>query len=65
MQLVYKPSFRSPDVWLKNDELCLQDGSVIISDIYDWFEMHNEQGTEPTLNELEAFIKKTRMELGR
>ena len=58
-------SVRAPDVWLKNDELCLQDGSVIISDIYDWFEMHNEQGTEPTLNELEAFIKKTRMELGR
>ncbi|MEH6395999.1 DUF1240 domain-containing protein [Pseudoalteromonas sp.] len=59
------PSFRGPDVWLKNDELCLQDGSVIISDIADWFEVHNEQGTEPTLNELEAFIKKTRMELGR
>ncbi|WP_404341684.1 hypothetical protein [Pseudoalteromonas mariniglutinosa] len=59
------PSFRGPDVWLKNDELCLQDGSVIISDIDDWFEVHNEQGTEPTLNELEAFIKKTRMELGR
>ena len=60
-----KPSFRSPDVWLKNDKLCLQNGSVITSDIYGWFEMHNEQGTEPTLNELEAFIKKTRMELGR
>ena len=58
-------SVRDPDVWLKNDELCLQDGSVITSDIYDWFEMHNEQGTEPTLNELESFIKKTRMELGR
>jgi len=58
-------SFRAPDVWLKNDELCLQDGSVIISDIYDWFEMHNEKGVEPTLNELEAFIKKTRTELGR
>jgi len=50
---------------LKDDELCLQDGSVIISDIYDWFEMHNEKGIEPTLNELEAFIKKTRMKLGR
>ncbi|WP_392344384.1 DUF1240 domain-containing protein [Pseudoalteromonas prydzensis] len=58
-------SFRAPDVWLKNDELCLQDGSVIISDVADWFEMHNEKGVEPTLNELEAFIKKTRMELGR
>ncbi|WP_249362335.1 DUF1240 domain-containing protein [Pseudoalteromonas sp. S1608] len=60
-----KPSFRSPDVWLKNDELCLQDGSVIISDIYDWFEMHNEKGIEPTLNELEVFIQETRAEYNR
>jgi hypothetical protein len=59
------PSFRGPDVWLKNDELCLQDGSVITSDIYDWFEMHNEKGIEPTLNELEVFIQETRAEYNR
>ena len=59
------PSFRGPDVWLKNDELCLQDGSVIISDIYDWFEMHNEKRIEPTLNELEVFIQETRAEYNR
>ncbi|WP_392344383.1 DUF1240 domain-containing protein [Pseudoalteromonas prydzensis] len=58
-------SVRAPDVWLKNDELCLQDGSVIISDIYDWFEMHNEKGIEPTLNRLEVFIQKTRAEQSR
>ncbi|MDN3414397.1 MULTISPECIES: DUF1240 domain-containing protein [unclassified Pseudoalteromonas] len=34
-----QPSVRAPDVWLKNDELCLQDGSVITSDIYDWFDL--------------------------
>lgn len=60
-----KPSVRAPDVWLKNDELCLQDGSVITSDIYDWFEMHNEKGIEPTLNELEVFIQETRAEYNR
>ncbi|GAA80580.1 DUF1240 domain-containing protein [Pseudoalteromonas sp. BSi20495] len=59
------PSLRAPDVWLKNDELCLQDGSIIISDIADWFEMHNEKGIEPTLNELEVFIQKTRAEYNR
>ena len=59
------PSFRGPDVWLKNDELCLQDGSVITRDIYDWFEMHNEKGIEPTLNELEVFIQETRAEYNR
>ena len=59
------PSFRGPDVWLKNDELCLQDGSVITSDIYDWFEMHNEKRIEPTLNELEVFIQETRAEYNR
>lgn len=58
-------SVRAPDVWLKNDELCLQDGSVIISDIYDWFEMHNEKGIEPTLNTLKVFIQKTRAEQSR
>lgn len=58
-------SVRAPDVWLKNDELCLQDGSVIISDIYDWFEMHNEKGVEPTLNTLKVFIQKTRAEQSR
>ena len=60
-----QPSVRAPDVWLKNDELCLQDGSVIISDIYDWFEMHNEKRIEPTLNELEVFIQETRAEYNR
>ncbi|PWS53339.1 hypothetical protein DK924_18065 [Pseudoalteromonas sp. meg-B1] len=59
------PSFRGPDVWLKNDELCLQDGSVITRDIYYWFEMHNEKGIEPTLNELEVFIQETRAEYNR
>ena len=59
------PSLRAPDVWLKNDELCLQDGSIIISDIADWFEMHNEKGIEPTLNELEVFIQKIRAEYNR
>ncbi|MCP4059660.1 hypothetical protein CWB68_08440 [Pseudoalteromonas sp. S979] len=54
------PSFRAPDVWLKNDELCLQDGSVIISDIVDWFEKKNQQGIEPSVNELKEFIKETR-----
>ncbi|MEM5548947.1 DUF1240 domain-containing protein [Pseudoalteromonas fuliginea] len=58
-------SLRAPDVWLKNDELCLQDGSIIISDIADWFEMHNEKGIEPTLNELEVFIQKIRAEYNR
>ncbi|ATD04718.1 MULTISPECIES: DUF1240 domain-containing protein [Pseudoalteromonas] len=60
-----QPSVRAPDVWLKNDELCLQDGSVITSDIYDWFEMHNEKRIEPTLNELEVFIQETRAEYNR
>ncbi|MEI8617562.1 hypothetical protein P4S63_10760 [Pseudoalteromonas sp. B193] len=54
------PSFRGPDVWLKNDELCLQDGSVIISDIADWFERKNQQGIEPSVDELKEFIKETR-----
>ncbi|MEL0649200.1 hypothetical protein V6248_17370 [Pseudoalteromonas agarivorans] len=54
------PSFRAPDIWLKNDELCLQDGSVIISDIADWFERKNQQGIEPSVDELKVFIKETR-----
>ncbi|CAM3125611.1 hypothetical protein [Pseudoalteromonas distincta] len=54
------PSFRGPDVWLKNDELCLKDGSVIISDIADWFEQKNQQGIEPSVDELKEFIKETR-----
>ena len=54
------PSFRGPDVWLKNDELCLQDGSVIISDVTDWFEHKNQQGIEPSVDELKEFIKITR-----
>ncbi|MEH6482224.1 MULTISPECIES: DUF1240 domain-containing protein [Pseudoalteromonas] len=53
-------SLRAPDVWLKNDELCLQDGSVIISDIADWFEQKNQQGIEPSVDELKEFIKETR-----
>ena len=53
-------SFRGPDVWLKNEELCLQDGSVIISDIADWFEQKNQQGIEPSVDELKEFIKETR-----
>jgi len=59
------PSFRGPDVWLKNDELCLQDGSVITSDVTDWFEQKNQQGIEPTINELEVFIQETRAEYNR
>jgi len=59
------PSLRAPDVWLKNNDLCLQDGSIIISDIADWFEMHNEKGIEPTLNELKVFIQKIRAEYNR
>jgi len=58
-------SVRAPDIWLKNDELCLQDGSVVISDIHDWFEMHNEKGIEPTLSELKVFIQETRAEYNR
>ena len=54
------PSFRAPDVWLKNEELCLQDGSVIIDDIADWFERKNQQGIEPSVDELKVFIKETR-----
>ena len=59
------PSLRAPDVWLKNNDLCIQDASIIISDIADWFEIHNEKGIEPTLNELEVFIQKTRAEYNR
>lgn len=59
------PSLRAPDVWLKNNDLCLQDGSIKISDIADWFEMHNEKGIEPTLNELKVFIQKIKAEYNR
>ncbi|WP_256870982.1 hypothetical protein [Shewanella sp. Scap07] len=54
------PSFRAPDVWLKNENLCLQSGSLIRSDIEDFFEGYNQQGTEPTLAELERFITETK-----
>ncbi|MDO6610658.1 hypothetical protein Q4601_02700 [Shewanella sp. 1_MG-2023] len=50
------PSFRAPDVWLKNETLCLQSGSLIRSDIEEFFEDYNIEGTEPTLAELEMFI---------
>ncbi|WP_394204522.1 DUF1240 domain-containing protein [Shewanella waksmanii] len=53
-------SFRSPDVWLKDENLCLQSGSLIRSDIEDFFEGYNQQGTEPTLAELERFITETK-----
>ena len=36
------------------------EGSVIISDIVDWFEKKNQQGIEPSVNELKEFIKETR-----
>lgn len=57
------PSFRAPNVWLKNERLCLQDGSIVISDLADFFKRHNQQGTEPTVDELEMFIKKMRQAL--
>ncbi|MEZ9142744.1 MULTISPECIES: DUF1240 domain-containing protein [unclassified Shewanella] len=50
------PSFRAPDVWLKNETLCLQSGSLIRSDIEEFFEGYNIEGTAPTLAELEMFI---------
>ncbi|WP_394204511.1 hypothetical protein [Shewanella waksmanii] len=49
-------SFRAPDVWLKDESLCLQSGSLIRSDIDDFFEQHNQSGTSPTLTELKTFI---------
>lgn len=54
------PSFRAPDVWLKDESLCLQSGSLIRSDIEDFFEGYNQQGTEPSLEELETFITETK-----
>ncbi|QLE87009.1 DUF1240 domain-containing protein [Shewanella sp. Scap07] len=53
-------SFRAPDVWLKNDSLCLQSGSLMQSDIANFFEPFNQQGTEPSLEELETFITETK-----
>ncbi|WP_028774981.1 DUF1240 domain-containing protein [Shewanella waksmanii] len=53
-------SFRAPDVWLKNDSLCLQSGSLMQSDIANFFEPFNQQGTEPSLEELETFISETK-----
>ncbi|QLE87920.1 DUF1240 domain-containing protein [Shewanella sp. Scap07] len=50
------PSFRAPDVWLKDESLCLQSGSLIRSDIDNFFEQHNQSGTAPTLTELQTFI---------
>ncbi|MEZ9142741.1 MULTISPECIES: hypothetical protein [unclassified Shewanella] len=55
------PSFRSPDVWLKDESLCLKSGAVIRSDIEDFFEQHNKVGTAPTLTELESFITETKL----
>lgn len=56
---------RSPDVWLKNSELCLKVHHNIVSDIEEWFKWHNEQGIEPQLDELKAFIAKKNKEQGR
>ncbi|WP_394204509.1 DUF1240 domain-containing protein [Shewanella waksmanii] len=53
-------SIRAPDVWLKNESLCLQSGSLIRSDIEDFFEGYNQQGIEPSLQELETFIADTK-----
>ncbi len=58
-------SVRAPDIWLKNEYLCLQDGSVVLSDVYKWFEIHNEKGIEPKLEELEILIQKARSEINR
>ncbi|MCF7519427.1 DUF1240 domain-containing protein [Pseudoalteromonas sp. L21] len=56
---------RSPDVWLKNSELCLKVHHYVVLDVEEWFEWHNEQGIEPQLDELKAFIAKTNKEQGR
>jgi hypothetical protein len=56
---------RSPDVWLKNSELCLKVHHYVVSDVKEWFEWHNEQGIEPQLDELKAFIAKKNKEQGR
>ncbi|MEZ9142743.1 MULTISPECIES: hypothetical protein [unclassified Shewanella] len=55
------PSFRASDVWLKNETLCLQSGSLIRSDIEEFFEDYNLKGSEPTLTELESFITETKL----
>ena len=60
----YSPT-RSPDVWLKNSELCLKVHHYVVSDIEEWFEWHNEQGIEPQLDELKAFIAKVNKDQGR
>ena len=60
----YSPT-RSPDVWLKNSELCLKVHHYVVSDVEEWFEWHNEQGIEPQLDELKAFIAKKNQEQGR
>ncbi|WOC26774.1 DUF1240 domain-containing protein [Pseudoalteromonas sp. N1230-9] len=60
----YSPT-RSPDVWLKNSELCLKVHHYVVSDVEEWFEWHNEQGIEPQLDELKAFIAKKNKEQGR
>lgn len=60
----YSPT-RSPDVWLKNSDLCLKVHHYVVSDVKEWFEWHNEQGIEPQLDELKAFIAKTNKEQGR
>ncbi|QLE87919.1 hypothetical protein FLM48_19195 [Shewanella sp. Scap07] len=54
------PSFRAPDVWLKDESLCLQSGSLIRSDIDNFFKQHNQSGTVPTLTELQTFIVDTK-----
>ncbi|WP_062567368.1 DUF1240 domain-containing protein [Pseudoalteromonas arabiensis] len=56
---------RSPDVWLKNSELCLKVHHYVVLDVEEWFEWHNEQGIEPQLDELKAFIAKVNKEQGR
>ena len=56
---------RSPDVWLKNSELCLKVHHYVVLDVEEWFEWHNEQGIEPQLDELKSFIAKTNKEQSR
>jgi len=50
------PSVRNADVWMKDESFCLQDGSLIRSDVLDWFDTHQKLGTEPTLEALNKFI---------
>lgn len=49
-------SLRGPDIWIKDENLCLKDGNLISSKILDWFDTQKELGIEPTLETLNKFI---------